>query len=106
MEAKFIDITKAYKVLTDEEAKRNYEEFGHPDGKQAFSLGLALPIWLIQENNSSLILLIYTILFGIGFPILVAKWWTNAKTMSKYLILNSTMATFFRDLRDDTSFKG
>lgn len=33
-ELKFIDISKAYQVLTDEEARKNWEEFGHPDGKQ------------------------------------------------------------------------
>ncbi|CAG8801006.1 424_t:CDS:2, partial [Racocetra fulgida] len=33
-EAKFINISKAYKVLTNEETRRNFEEFGHPDGKQ------------------------------------------------------------------------
>ena len=33
-EKKFVDISKAYKVLTDEEARKLYDEFGHPDGKQ------------------------------------------------------------------------
>ncbi|CAG8727560.1 13179_t:CDS:2, partial [Ambispora leptoticha] len=33
-EIKFIDITKAYKVLTDDDIRKNYEEWGHPDGKQ------------------------------------------------------------------------
>ncbi len=34
-EKKFVDISKAYKVLTDEEAKKIWDEFGHPDGKQS-----------------------------------------------------------------------
>ena len=33
-EGKFVDISKAYKVLTDEEARALFDEFGHPDGKQ------------------------------------------------------------------------
>lgn len=31
-ENKYIQITKAYKALTNEEAKRNYERYGNPDG--------------------------------------------------------------------------
>ena len=31
-EKRFIRITQAYKALTDEKAKKNYLEHGHPDG--------------------------------------------------------------------------
>ena len=34
-EQKFVDISKAYKVLTNDDAKSIYDEFGHPDGKQS-----------------------------------------------------------------------
>lgn len=33
-ESKFVDISKAYKVLTDEDARKNWEEWGNPDGRQ------------------------------------------------------------------------
>ncbi len=33
-EGKYVEITKAYKALTDDDARKNWEEFGHPDGKQ------------------------------------------------------------------------
>jgi DnaJ family protein A protein 2 len=29
---KFKELTKAYKALTDEEAKNNWKEYGNPDG--------------------------------------------------------------------------
>ncbi|TPX30790.1 hypothetical protein SmJEL517_g05707 [Synchytrium microbalum] len=63
-EAHFIDISKAYKVLTDEDARKNWEEFGHPDGKQSLSLGIALPSWLVSEGSSSVVLLIYGLIFA------------------------------------------
>ena len=31
-EQTFVQITKAYKALTDDEARKNYEEYGNPDG--------------------------------------------------------------------------
>ena len=72
-EKMFIDISKAHKVLTDEEARKLYEEFGHPDGKQAFQLGLALPSWLVEEENRVVVMFIYAICLGFGLPYIVVK---------------------------------
>ena len=30
--AKFVEINKAYKTLTDENSRKNWEEYGNPDG--------------------------------------------------------------------------
>jgi translocation protein SEC63 len=92
--------------LTDEEARKTWEEFGHPDGKQAFQLGLALPSWLVEAHNSSLVLLVYGLAFGIALPIMVAKWWRNAKIMSKNQVQNETMGIFYRELQDSLLFRG
>lgn len=54
-EAMFVDVSKAHKVLTNDDARAVFDEFGHPDGKQskskkiinnrkAFALGIALPM--------------------------------------------------------------
>lgn len=55
-EGMFVDVSKAYKVLTDvvkctltQDARALFDEFGHPDGKQAFQLGVALPEWLVEK---------------------------------------------------------
>jgi translocation protein SEC63 len=42
----FIQITKAYTILTDEKAKENFLKYGNPDGKGAFAVGIALPKFL------------------------------------------------------------
>jgi translocation protein SEC63 len=104
-ETKFIEISKAYKVLTDEESRKKWEEFGHPDGKQAAELGLALPSWLLEKGNTGLVLLVYTIIFGIALPVIVARWWRNAKITSKNQVLNDTMGIFYRELNDNLGFK-
>lgn len=72
-EAKYIDITKAYKVLTDEETRKNYEEWGHPDGRQAYTMGIALPAWLVEGGNGNWLLAVYGIIFGIGMPFYVVS---------------------------------
>ncbi|OAJ38569.1 hypothetical protein BDEG_22477 [Batrachochytrium dendrobatidis JEL423] len=104
-EKKFVEISKAYKVLTDSEARMIFDETGHPDGKQAFQLGLALPKWLVEEGNSAVVLLFYTLIFGIGMPVMVARWWSKAKHMTKNKIENETMALFYRDIKESMSFK-
>jgi translocation protein SEC63 len=105
-EAKFVDITKAYKVLTDETTRKNYEEWGHPDGRQAFTMGIALPPWLIEGSSSHLVLLTYTLVFGVLLPFLVGRWWYKTRRYTKDRILNETMALFFQEMRETTSLKG
>ena len=39
-------ITKAYKALSDEDARKNYEKHGHPDGPQARPVAPSHPISL------------------------------------------------------------
>lgn len=101
----WIDITKAYKVLTDEEARKNFEEYGHPDGKQSFSLGIALPAWLANSNNSIIVLLMYSSIFAICIPVVIHKWWKNSKSYTKDKLLQSTMAKFYHELKEKTSIK-
>jgi translocation protein SEC63 len=53
--------------LTDDDTRKNYEEYGHPDGKQSFTMGVALPKGLV-EGNGLLVLSFYAIIFGLGLP--------------------------------------
>ncbi|CAG8601661.1 18742_t:CDS:10 [Dentiscutata erythropus] len=104
-EAKFIDISKAYKVLTDEDIRRNFEEWGHPDGKQAYSLGIALPNWLVEARNSPIVLGIYAVVFGLLLPFYVGRWWYSSSSYTKNGIRTHTMDLYFRDLRPSSNVK-
>lgn len=42
----------AYQALTDDEARRNWEKYGNPDGPGAMSFGIALPSWIVEKENS------------------------------------------------------
>lgn len=42
----FIQITKAYTIMTDETARDNFLKYGNPDGKGSFAVGIALPNFL------------------------------------------------------------
>ena len=54
----FNKIVLAYKALSDEESRENYERYGHPDGPQTSTLSFALPEWLIYPTGSTAIILV------------------------------------------------
>lgn len=65
------DPTNIISRLTDETIRRNWELFGHPDGRQEVSMGIALPKWVIEGKNNIWVLGVYGILFGGALPTLV-----------------------------------
>ncbi|KAI9266372.1 Sec63 Brl domain-containing protein [Helicostylum pulchrum] len=103
-EERFIDITKAYKVLTDDDTRKNYEEFGHPDGKQSFTMGVALPKGLV-EGNGFFVLSFYALAFGLGLPYFIAQWWYKSRRLTKDKILNKTMGLYVKELKENDGFK-
>lgn len=71
----FMRIAKAYEALTDEEAKKNWEEYGNPDGPQATTFGIALPSWIVDKKNSMWVLAAYALAFMVILPVSVGIWW-------------------------------
>ncbi|KAK9839330.1 hypothetical protein WJX81_008661 [Elliptochloris bilobata] len=68
-------ITKAYKALTDDVARENYEKYGHPDGPQSVKLDIALPDWVFsQDKKSAPLKLALLVGCGIMLPLGVAAW--------------------------------
>lgn len=64
-EATFQQLSAAYRALTDPVSRENYERYGHPDGRQAFTAGVALPEFMMDESNQGVMLLVYmTLLLG------------------------------------------
>jgi translocation protein SEC63 len=57
--------------LTDENTRKNWELYGHPDGRQQTSVGIALPTWVIEGKNNKWVLGFYGIIFGGALPVLV-----------------------------------
>ena len=68
---KFRDVEKAYRILTDEIAKSNYELYGNPDGPVATKVGIALPEWMLKKGGSGIVVIFYLLLMVVGIPALV-----------------------------------
>ena len=66
-------ITKAYKALTDEAARENYEKYGHPDGQQSSRMNIALPEWMFsRDGRAAPALLALLIGGGVLAPLMLA----------------------------------
>ncbi|KAJ2757756.1 secretory subunit [Coemansia sp. BCRC 34490] len=97
------EIGRAYKTLTNAEARDNYEKYGNPDGMQTQSMGIALPKLLVEAHTSPFVLALYGLIFGFVMPFYVGRWWYNSTRYQKDHILNTTMATFFKNIREHIS---
>ncbi len=100
-ETQFVELTKAYKALTDEEVRRNYIEYGHPDGKQDTAIGIALPVWMVEGSNSFWVLAAYCVILLIGVPVMVGRWWYRSSEFTKDGILTRSAESYFKELEDD-----
>ena len=53
-------INKAYQSLTNEEAKKNFEKYGNPDGPGSMRVSIGLPSFVLEKKNHMPILLLFT----------------------------------------------
>ncbi|PVV05348.1 hypothetical protein BB560_000129 [Smittium megazygosporum] len=104
-EARYIDINRANKALTDDEARENFEKYGNPDGLLTRTMGIALPRILIEAKTSPILMALYGLVVGFLLPYYVGRWWYGSSRYTKDKILNPTMITFFKNIREPISLK-
>ncbi|CAE6476988.1 unnamed protein product [Rhizoctonia solani] len=101
--AHFVELTKAYKSLTDETVRQNLEQYGHPDGKQEFSVGIAIPKWIVEGKNSMIVLAFYGAIFMGILPLVVGRWWFGSRGLTKDGVHGNTASLFFKGVTEDAS---
>ena len=71
--SKFTQVAKAYKTLTDDEAKKNWIEHGHPDGHRGMHVSTGIPRWMRDDKNAAAVLAGYVLFIAVlGFGVM--KW--------------------------------
>lgn len=92
----FVKITKAYTALTDPEARKRWDDYGDPDGPGATSFGIALPAWIVDKENSVVVLGIYVLIFMVALPVSVGAWWyRSVKFGNDKVLINTTEIYYF-----------
>lgn len=97
----WVEVSKAFKALTDEEIRNNYIQYGHPDGKQSFSIGIALPKFIVTDGNGKYVLLVYGLLLGVLLPYVVGKWWYGTQRMTKEKVLLASAGSLFKEYEEN-----
>ncbi|KAJ6960828.1 dnaJ protein ERDJ2 [Populus alba] len=90
-------ITKAYQALTDPISRENYEKYGHPDGRQGFQMGIALPQFLLDiDGASGGILLLWIVGICILLPLVIAVIYLSrsAKYTGNY-VMHQTLSAYY-----------
>ncbi|XP_044728876.1 translocation protein SEC63 homolog isoform X2 [Chrysoperla carnea] len=94
-EKAFMKLTKAYQALTDDEARRNWEKYGNPDGPGAMSFGIALPAWIVEKENTVWVLGLYALVFMVALPTVVGTWWYRSIRFSGDQVLLDTTQLYY-----------
>lgn len=102
----WVDVMKAFKALTDDEVRDNYIKYGHPDGKQSFSIGIALPKWIVTEGHGKYVLLMYALALGVILPYTVGKWWYGTQRVTKEKILVASAGKLFQEYDGEQAESG
>lgn len=82
VEDKFVELTKAYKSLTDEVIRENLAKYGNPDGPQQREDKIAIPQWIVEGKNSIWVLVAYGLLLGGGIPWIVVCYLFNQEMVA------------------------
>ncbi|KDR74324.1 hypothetical protein GALMADRAFT_70989 [Galerina marginata CBS 339.88] len=102
---RFVQLTKAYKSLTDVRIKENWIKYNHPDGPQSTTMGIALPKWIIEGKNRIWVLAAYGLVFGGALPALVGRWWFGNRQKTKDGINAQSAAAFFKSIKEESTIE-
>jgi len=104
-EATFMNVAKAYEALTDPVAKKNYEEYGNPDGKQSLEVSIGLPSWLLNTDYRNLVLMAYLIVMVGVIPFAVWKYYSDSSKYGEKDVMYDTYSWFHHSLDETTLVK-
>jgi len=104
-EAKFMMVAKAYEALTDETAKRNYELYGNPDGKQSLAVSIGLPAWLLDAGNRNFVLMSYLIIMVGIIPYAVFRYYSDSSKFGEKDVMYDSYSWYHHTLGEATLIK-
>ena len=94
--AKFMLVSKAYEALTNEEAKKNYELYGNPDGRESMRIGVGIPTFVLDKKNHMKILIVFLITVCGIIPYYFFQWYKKTKLFDETGLLIITRQYFMK----------
>ena len=103
--AKFMLINKAYESLTNEEAKKNFEKYGNPDGPTPMRVSIGLPSFVLEKKNHMPILLLFVVFILIIFPSCFLFWFKSSESYTQSGIMMDNMRVFYELMNENILLK-
>ncbi len=99
--AKFMLINKAYESLTNEEAKKNFEKYGNPDGPGSMRVSIGLPSFVLEKKNHMPILLLFVIFILVIFPSCFIFWFNSSENYNESGMFVDDMSIFYEFMNEN-----
>ena len=99
--AKFMLINKAYESLTNEEAKKNFEKYGNPDGPGSMRVSIGLPSFVLEKKNHMPILLLFVVFILIIFPSCFIVWFNSSESYNESGMRVDNMPIFYEFMNEN-----
>lgn len=103
--AHFILVTKAYKTLTNDKFRKNYELYGNPDGPGMMKIGIGLPRFLVDVSNQVLILSLFFIILLIVIPGVFFYYYRSQKLYTAMGVRLETLQLVYYTVSENTRHK-
>ena len=103
--AKFMLINKAYESLTNEEAKKNFEKYGNPDGPGSMRVSIGLPSFVLEKKNHMTILLIFVVFILIIFPSCFLFWFKYSENYTQSGMMIDNIKIFYELMKENILLK-
>ena len=104
--AKFMLVTKAYESLTNEEAKKNFELYGNPDGPGSMRFSIGLPsAFILNKKNHFKILIIFIFIVCVVIPYNFFRWFKRSQAFDESGLLKITSEYFMRNTDGSSQIK-
>ncbi|CAN6482535.1 unnamed protein product [Victoria cruziana] len=94
-------ISKAYQALTDPVSRENFEKYGHPDGRQGFQMGIALPQFLLSKDGTSSGIVLFGIVgICILLPLITAViYLSRSSKYSRNRVMHETLYAYYQSMK-------
>ena len=103
--AKFMLINKAYESLTNEEAKKNFEKYGNPDGPGSMRVSIGLPSFVLEKKNHMPILLLFVFFILIIFPACFIIWFKSSESYTPNGLMADDLKLFYELMNENILLK-
>lgn len=64
-------------------------------------MGIAIPQFIIESKNNIWVLGLYGLIFGVGLPALVGRWWFGSRNVTKDGVQARTAELFFKSVKEE-----